>query len=238
MWSMLFTEHDLVAVPGAVVPEGAPHLVNDWLSSGSTTELQQRIRRALQAMDFDWMTYGGVPSTTKLDPRLQQALSSTLPLVWSADDAGSWGWPPNMTTQQLRFPELLRGCDIRSGVLVVLPVRPRSDERTVVGLASRKPGREWIDDSVLGQTLMFALCLHEVLTIHMCAADASRGALVSPKRQEILRHLAQGQSNKQIAYRLELSADTVKYHMRELRRHFKVNNRMQLVNSLMCRDER
>ena len=265
MRPILYTEDDLVFVPGASPPEGAPHLVNHWLSSSSSAELQQRIGDALRALDFDWLSHSsvvwrdGVPTTPRffsshshpkwtqlyfgegyheVDPRLSQALPSTRPCAWSVDDAGSWVRPAHMTSE-LRFAELLRGCDIGSGVLVVLPACSGSNERSVVGLSSRRTSREWIDDEVLGQSLMLALCLHELLTIHMRVADGTdRGALVSPKRQEILRHLVQGQSNKQIAYRLALSADTVKYHLRELRRHFKVSNRMQLVNSALCRNER
>jgi DNA-binding CsgD family transcriptional regulator len=263
MWPTLYTEHDLTPAPGPGPPEGAHRLVDDWLSAGSTYELSRRIRHALQAAHFDWMSYGsvvrrdGVSTTTRLfashanpqwmklyfgegfqeiDSRLEHAMASTLPFAWSVGDLAEWTERAPMTRAQLRFPELLRGCGIESGVLVVLPAGLRSNEHTVVRLSSRKPGRVWIDDSVLAQAFMLALCLHELLTIHMCVADGSeRTAAVSPTRQEILWHLAQGQSNKQIAHRLQLSADTVKYHMRELRRHFKVRNRMQLVSSTIYR---
>jgi DNA-binding CsgD family transcriptional regulator len=255
MSPMLYSEQDLVPMAGSGLPEDGPRLVEHWLSADSAGELHRRIHAALRGLGFDWMSCAnvvcreGVPTTTRffsghvpptwtrryfgegfyeVDPLIQRALASTLPFAWSVDEfeGGS------------RFPELLRSCGIGGGVLVVLPAGLRSNDRMVVSLSSVKTGREWMDDEVLGQSVMLALCLHELLTLHMSVADApDRGVAVSPMRQEILRHLAQGQSNKQIAYRLELSPDTIKYHMRELRRHFKVRNRMQLVNSMMCRDQ-
>ena len=50
-------------------------------------------------------------------------------------------------------------------------------------------------------------------------------------QREILRGLALGQSDKEIAYRLNLSAHTVDYHMRRLRQRFAVRNRVQLAHA-------
>jgi DNA-binding CsgD family transcriptional regulator len=264
MLPMLYTEHDLVALSDSGAPEGSPQLVDCWLRASSMHELQRRIDDALFAIDFDWMSYrsvtwrDGVPVTTRLfsshtnprwtqlyfdkgyheiDPRLEQALASTLPFAWSVDEPACWTQHRQLAPEQLRFPELLRACGIGSGVLFVLPAGLRSNERTVIGLSSRKTQHAWIDDRVLAHSFMLALCLHELLSVHMSVANGTERSTVSPTRQEILWHLAQGQSNKQIAYRLQLSADTVKYHMRKLRHHFNVRNRMQLVNSLMCRGD-
>ena len=85
---------------------------------------------------------------------------------------------------------------------------------------------------------MLAWCLHDLLTVHANISEkADRNKIISPMRRKILRCLVHGQSNKQIAYELHLSSDTVKYHLRELQRHFNVRNRMQLVNLVTVADE-
>jgi DNA-binding CsgD family transcriptional regulator len=54
---------------------------------------------------------------------------------------------------------------------------------------------------------------------------------MSDRQQSILVQLLQGRSDKEIAYRLELSAHTVDYHMRQLRRRFAARNRVQIVSA-------
>ena len=81
---------------------------------------------------------------------------------------------------------------------------------------------------------MLGLCVHELLSLHLrVAEDAPSVAPLSAVQQEILRCLALGQSDKEIAYRLQLSAHTVDYHMRQLRKRFGVRNRVQLMQAAL-----
>lgn len=52
---------------------------------------------------------------------------------------------------------------------------------------------------------------------------------LTPRQLEVLRCLARGQSNKEIAYQLGLSQGTVKIHIAAIFRAFKVRNRTQAV---------
>jgi len=179
-----------------------------------------------------------------VDPRPRLALASSLPLAWSVDRPEAWLDAAFATPEQLRLPSLLEGAGIGSGLVMQVRNAARPGEHSLVSLSARRSGVEWMNGPVIGRVLMFALCLHELCTAHRsatAAVDAGRpedtcGALASPMRREILHHLAQGRSNKQIAYRLQLSADTVKYHLRELRRHFNVRNRIELLNSQRLRE--
>ncbi len=54
---------------------------------------------------------------------------------------------------------------------------------------------------------------------------------VTNRQQEILYLLSQGMLNKQIAYELSISANTVKAHLSEIFRILKVNNRTAAVNN-------
>jgi DNA-binding CsgD family transcriptional regulator len=260
MWPTPYTESDLVPLPGARPPHGGPDLVRSWLAADSVVELHSRIGEALHGLGFDWMSHArvvwrdGIPITTKwfsshapprwtkiyasdscreAAPLLRRALLSSLPLAWSLDDALTWP----LKAEPLRFIQRLYDYGIRSGVLVVLPLDPQqsNSERAVVTLMSRRAGRIWITDDVLGGSFMFALCLHELLT-RLTSVETAPGVLASPTRREVLHQLTQGRSNKQIAHHMQLSADTVKYHMRELLRHFNVRNRIELVNLQMRRD--
>lgn len=252
----LFAEKDLVPVPGARSAEGAPALVQRFVAAPTSGHLHRLVRDAVRDAGFEWVTWGsapagsGIPVLTRVfashahpawlpayfgerldevDPRLALAAASSVPLVWHLGDARLWrGDAP------ARVASRLHDMGIGSGVLVAVPAGFAANERALVCLSSSRAGRRWIDDAVLGRALALALCLHELLATHRTLADAcQRGMVVSPTRQEILRQVAQGHSNKQIAYQLELSTDTIKYHLGELMRHFKVRNRMQLVSSMM-----
>jgi DNA-binding NarL/FixJ family response regulator len=50
---------------------------------------------------------------------------------------------------------------------------------------------------------------------------------LSPREMEILQHIAQGKSNKEIAYELSISRQTVKNHMTSILRKLAVNDRTQ-----------
>ena len=54
-------------------------------------------------------------------------------------------------------------------------------------------------------------------------------ALLSVREREILEHLSQGQSNKEIARRFELTENTVKFHLKSIYKKLSVNSRAQAV---------
>jgi DNA-binding NarL/FixJ family response regulator len=61
------------------------------------------------------------------------------------------------------------------------------------------------------------------------AADFATDRRLTPRQLEVLRCLARGHSNKEIAYQLGLSQGTVKIHIAAIFRAFKVRNRTQAV---------
>ena len=89
---------------------------------------------------------------------------------------------------------------------------------------------------MVGQALMLSLSVLDHLSRYartQAAPPVARTEMsgMSATQQDILEHLLQGRSDKEIAYRLHLSAHTVDYHMRQLRRRFAARNRVQLVNA-------
>ena len=59
--------------------------------------------------------------------------------------------------------------------------------------------------------------------------EAGADRKLTPRQQEVLQCLAQGHSNKEIAYQLGLSQGTVKIHIAAIFRAYKVRNRTQAV---------
>lgn len=55
---------------------------------------------------------------------------------------------------------------------------------------------------------------------------------ISPQAEQIAVHLAEGASNKEIATKMDISVNTVKYHVKRLYRYYHVNNRVQLMKLL------
>jgi len=170
----------------------------------------------------------------EIDPRHLQAPRSSLPLVWDLDDIAVHAARREATGRARRFAEDFRDSGIRSGVFFHLASPQAPGERTVISLLADTPGRSWIVDHVLGQALTLGLCLHEFVSRHVrppaTPAGAVRAAL-SALQQDILHCLSNGQSDKEIAHRLQLSSHAVDYHMRQLRRRFAVRNRVQLINA-------
>jgi DNA-binding NarL/FixJ family response regulator len=67
------------------------------------------------------------------------------------------------------------------------------------------------------------------VTASMAARDtrAARDAGVTPREEQVLRHIAFGLSNDEIARSLEISVETVKEHVQNLLRKLAVNDRTQ-----------
>lgn len=188
-----------------------------------------------------WLQRYVCASYHRVDPRLACALGSSLPCVWSIDgllaSARHDGSSPRLMHA---FLDDLESTGMRSGALLALPGlapgAPSGVERHVVGLASRRPGADWLDDAVLGQVLTLGICLNELYTRHLpmptqaTASDAAHPEL-SALQRAILDCVASGLGDKQIAARLRLSLHNVDYHLRQLRRRFSARNRVQLTQA-------
>jgi DNA-binding CsgD family transcriptional regulator len=259
---LFYGEEQLVPLLEGRRAPRTPGLVKSLLDAGTPGQRRGVVQQSLQAVGFDWLGYGtvtvqrGVPVPSsfftsyahpqwtqcyfrerfyEVDLRHHEAAPSNLPLVWDIAEVNSRASEPHRTRRHRQFAEELRACGLLSGVFLSLASWVRPEARTVISFASPAPSREWIDDGVLGRALVFALGLHEFLSLHMAAPGSERSTVLAPVQQQILHGLLQGLSDKEIADRLGLSIHAVDYHMRQLRRHFGVRNRVQLVHAAMRR---
>ncbi len=67
------------------------------------------------------------------------------------------------------------------------------------------------------------------LAVYGQEGGADLSALLSPREVEILDNIAKGMTNKQVAYALTISEQTVKNHMSSILRKLSVNDRTQAV---------
>ena len=224
----------------------------DWLGYGTITFLRGRwwpLSFFTAHANPEWTQRYFSHRLYEVDLRQPGVPASSLPLVWdieqiealpfSAATSAAASAAENPEGRRQRFLDDLRASGIRSGLMFRLALPTQVNQYTVISLQSGEPGRRWITDDIVGQALTLGLSLHEYLLRHSrmpSEAGAAARIEISTTQQYILQHLLQGRSDKEIANRLDLSAHTVDYHMRQLRRRFAARNRVQLVNAVQQGD--
>jgi DNA-binding NarL/FixJ family response regulator len=117
---------------------------------------------------------------------------------------------------------------IRAGASAYFP-KDVSPRRLIEAIRLVYQGSYVVEDRVLEKPQVGEWLLHQFELADM-GADGDLGALLlplSPREMEILQFIAQGKSNKEIAYELGISRQTVKNHMTSILRKLAVNDRTQ-----------
>jgi len=116
---------------------------------------------------------------------------------------------------------------IRAGAAAYFPkdVTPR---RLVEAIKQVSFGHYVIDDEVLDKPEAASWLLQQFDQVAYIDGEPNQMfAPLSPREMEILQHIAKGQSNKEVAYALGISRQTVKNHMTSILRKLAVNDRTQ-----------
>ena len=91
-------------------------------------------------------------------------------------------------------------------------------------------GEYLINDKVFSRPAVASRVLKEFRELSVYGQEAAPiFAPLSPREVEILDNIAQGMTNKQVAYALSISEQTVKNHMSSILRKLSVNDRTQAV---------
>jgi DNA-binding NarL/FixJ family response regulator len=101
----------------------------------------------------------------------------------------------------------------------------------LVAIILRVAGGEYlINDKVFSKPAVASRVLKEFRELAIYGQEAAPiFAPLSPREVEILDNIAQGMTNKQVAYALSISEQTVKNHMSSILRKLSVNDRTQAV---------
>lgn len=116
---------------------------------------------------------------------------------------------------------------IRAGAAAYFPkdVTPR---RLVEAVRQVSQGNYVVDDEVLDKPEVATWLLQQFDKVaYVDGTPNDMFAPLSPREMEILQHIARGQSNKEVAYELGISRQTVKNHMTSILRKLAVNDRTQ-----------
>ncbi|MBN1994991.1 MAG: response regulator transcription factor [Anaerolineae bacterium] len=116
---------------------------------------------------------------------------------------------------------------VRAGAAAYFPkdVTPR---RLVEAVRQVSQGNYVIDDEVLDKPEVASWLLQQFDKVaYIDGLPNEMFAPLSPREMEILQHIAKGQSNKEVAYELGISRQTVKNHMTSILRKLAVNDRTQ-----------
>ena len=117
---------------------------------------------------------------------------------------------------------------IRAGASAYFP-KDVSPRRLIEAVRLVHQGNYVVEDRVLTKPQVGQWLLEQFKQAE-AGADGDLGSLMvplSPREMEILQQIAQGKSNKEIAYELGISRQTVKNHMTNILRKLAVNDRTQ-----------
>jgi DNA-binding NarL/FixJ family response regulator len=105
------------------------------------------------------------------------------------------------------------------------------DPADLAGIIRRVASGEYlINDKVFSRPAVASRVLKEFRELAVYGQEAQPiFAPLSPREVEILDNIAQGMTNKQVAYALSISEQTVKNHMSSILRKLSVNDRTQAV---------
>ncbi|MDD3824658.1 MAG: response regulator transcription factor [Anaerolineae bacterium] len=117
---------------------------------------------------------------------------------------------------------------IRAGASAYFP-KDVSPRRLIEAIRLVHQGSYVVEDRVLEKPQVGAWLLEQFEGLGLDSDDEMGNLLVplSPREMEILQFIAQGKSNKEIAFDLGISRQTVKNHMTSILRKLAVNDRTQ-----------
>ena len=181
---------------------------------GEANDSRSAIERALETspdivlMDLSLPAPGGIETTQ----RIKRELPSTAIIVLAVSE-----------DEDALFDAIKAG----AAAFILKDVGP-DDLVTIIRRVV--DGEYLINDKVFAKPAVASRVLKEFRELAVYGQEAAPiFAPLSPREVEILDNIAQGMTNKQVAYALSISEQTVKNHMSSILRKLSVNDRTQAV---------
>jgi len=207
---LLVDNHALFRVGMRNILEREP----DFVVVGEASDSRTAVDLALQfspdiiLMDLNLPSPGGIETTSRIKRELQPA--GIIVLAVQEDE-------------EALFDAIKAG----AAAFILKDVGP-DDLVTIIRRVAT--GEYLINDKVFSKPAVASRVLKEFRELAVYGQEAAPiFAPLSPREVEILDNIAQGMTNKQVAYALSISEQTVKNHMSSILRKLSVNDRTQAV---------
>ena len=197
-----------VGIVNTLAREKDLEVVGEAVDSRTAIELAEDLNPNVVLMDLSIPAPGGIETTQKI----RRELPATSVVVMAVDE-----------DEEALFEAIKAG----AAAFIVKDISPE-DLVTVIRRASN--GEFLINDKVFAKPAVASRVLKEFRELAVYGQEAQPiFAPLSPREVEILDNIAQGMTNKQVAYALSISEQTVKNHMSSILRKLAVNDRTQAV---------
>jgi len=207
---LLVDDHVLFRVGMRNILEREPgfEIVGEADDTRSAFDLSIQLSPDIILMDLSLPAPGGIEATQ----RIKRELPSAGIIVLAVDE-----------DEDALFDAIKAG----AAAFILKDVTPDD----LVAIIRRVAGGEYlINDKVFAKPAVASRVLKEFRELAIYGQEAAPiFAPLSPREVEILDNIAQGMTNKQVAYALSISEQTVKNHMSSILRKLSVNDRTQAV---------
>ena len=183
-------------------------IVGEAADGRSAIEMAGMVSPSIVLMDLSLPAPGGLETTQ----RIRREFPAIAVIVMAADE-----------DEESLFASIKAG----AAAFVIKDISPE-DLIHVIRRVSQ--GEFLINDKVFSKPAVASRVLKEFRELAVYGQEAQPiFAPLSPREVEILDNIAQGMTNKQVAYALSISEQTVKNHMSSILRKLAVNDRTQAV---------
>ena len=195
-------------IPQVLARERVFEVVGEAADGRAALEMAGAVSPSIVLMDLSLPAPGGLETTQ----RIRREYPATAVIVMAADE-----------DEESLFASIKAG----AAAFIIKDISPE-DLIHVVRRVSM--GEFLINDKVFSKPAVASRVLKEFRELAVYGQEAQPiFAPLSPREVEILDNIAQGMTNKQVAYALSISEQTVKNHMSSILRKLSVNDRTQAV---------
>jgi DNA-binding NarL/FixJ family response regulator len=207
---LIVDDHALVRVGMRAILEREPdfEIVGEAEDGRGAHDVALETDPAIILMDLSLPAPGGIEATQ----RIKRDLPATGIIILASDE-----------DEEALFQAIRAG----AAAFILKNVGP-DDLVTIIRRVSE--GEFLINDKVFAKPAVASRVLKEFRELAVYGQEAAPiFAPLSPREVQILDNIAQGMTNKQVAYALTISEQTVKNHMSSILRKLSVNDRTQAV---------
>jgi DNA-binding NarL/FixJ family response regulator len=207
---LLVDDHALfrVGMRNILEQESTFEIIGEADDTRSAFDLSVQLSPDIILMDLSLPAPGGIETTQRIKRELPSAGSSSLRSTRTRT-------PSSTPSRPAPRPSSSR-------------TSPRTTSSTIIRRVAS--GEYLINDKVFAKPAVASRVLKEFRELAIYGQEAAPiFAPLSPREVEILDNIAQGMTNKQVAYALSISEQTVKNHMSSILRKLSVNDRTQAV---------